>query len=75
LHTDIVAGRQGDSVGNIDAFVVLQQLALIVLKMAAVAIPLLMLIGLVDRALNFMPWSMTYRVLGKPGLFVRTPSN
>jgi hypothetical protein len=58
-------------VGNLDAFSMLQQISLAALKIAAVAIPPLMLIGLIDRVLNFMPWSIAYRALGKPWLFVR----
>jgi hypothetical protein len=56
---------------NLNGFVMLQQVSLAALKMAIIALPLLVLIGLIDRVLNFMPWSRAYRALGKPWLFVR----
>jgi hypothetical protein len=56
---------------NLNGFVILQQVSLAALKMAIIALPLLVLIGLIDRVLNFMPWSRAYRALGKPWLFVR----
>jgi hypothetical protein len=58
-------------VGNLDAFSMLQQISLSALKMAVVATLPLMLIGLIDRSLSFMPWSRAYRALGKPWMFVR----
>jgi hypothetical protein len=57
--------------GNLDGFAILQQVSLAALKMAFIAIPLLMLIGFIDRVVNFMPWSIAYRALGKPWIFVR----
>jgi hypothetical protein len=56
---------------NLNGFVILQHLSLAALKMAIIALPPLMLIGFIDRVLNFMPWSKAYRALGKPWLFVR----
>jgi hypothetical protein len=56
---------------HLNGFVILQQLSLAALKMAIIALPLLALIGFIDRVLNFMPWSRAYWALGKPWLFVR----
>jgi hypothetical protein len=50
--------------GNLDGVVILQQIGLAVLKMAIIAIPPLLLIGLIDRALNYMPWPIPFRALG-----------
>jgi hypothetical protein len=55
--------------GNLDGVVILQQIGFAVLKMALIAIPPLMLIGLIDRALNYMPWPIAYRA---PGNFLHT---
>jgi hypothetical protein len=55
--------------GNLDGFVILQQIGLVALKMALITIPPLMLIGFIDRALNFMPWSIPFR---SPGHFLQT---
>jgi hypothetical protein len=52
--------------GNLDGVVILQQIGLAVLKMAIIAIPPLMLIGLIDRALNYMPWPIPFRASGFP---------
>jgi hypothetical protein len=46
---------------SLNGVVILQQIGLAVLKMALVAIPPLMLIGLIDRALNYMPWPIPFR--------------
>jgi hypothetical protein len=51
---------------SLDGVVILQQIGLAVLKMAIVAIPPLMLIGLIDQVLNFMPWSIPFRAPGFP---------
>jgi hypothetical protein len=58
--------------GNLDGVVILQQIGLAVLKMAIIAIPPLMLIGLIDRALNYMPWPIPFRA---PGNLLRTDEN
>jgi hypothetical protein len=57
---------------NLDGFVILQQIGLAVLKMAIIATPLLMLIAFIDRALNFMPWSIPFRA---PGHLLRPKQN
>jgi hypothetical protein len=49
---------------NLNGFVILQQIGLAVLKMAIIAVPPLMLIGLIDRALNYMPWPIPFRAPG-----------
>jgi hypothetical protein len=49
---------------NLNGVVILQQIGLAVLKMAIIAIPPLMLIGLIDRALNYMPWPIPFRAPG-----------
>lgn len=49
---------------NLDGVVILQQIGLTALKMAIIVIPPLMVIGLIDRALNYMPWSISFRASG-----------
>jgi hypothetical protein len=53
---------------NLDGFVILQRIGLAALKMAIIAAPPLMLIAFIDRALNFMPWSIPFR---SPGHLLR----
>ena len=55
---------------NLTGVVILPQIGLAALKMAIIAIPPLMLIGLIDRALNYMPWPIPFR--GPGYLLVRT---
>jgi hypothetical protein len=59
--------------GNLDGVVILQQIGLAALKMAIIAIPPMMLIGLIDWALNYMPWPIAYRAPGHP--LLRTDDN
>ncbi len=49
---------------NLDGVVILQQIGLAALKMTLIATPLLMLIGLLERVLNYMPWSIPFQAPG-----------
>ena len=55
---------------NLTGFVILQQIGLAALKTAIITIPPLTLIGLIDRALNYMPWSIPF--WGPKHHFLRT---